>query len=125
MKREDCFKITNLFDKLDDLQKCLPDVLLAPDYSLIYKGGALKKLERTVPPRVTGRLVEGLETALFSEISRVRSEPNRLRAETEEVASTPCSQTVASVRHMRAKDKAIFELVFDRQDVIALAFLKS
>ena len=42
MKREDCFKITNLFDKLDDLQKCLPDVLLAPDYSLIYKGGAQK-----------------------------------------------------------------------------------
>ena len=125
MKREDCFKITNLFNKLDDLQKCLPDVLLAPDYSLIYKGGALKKLERTVPPRLTGRLVEGLATALFFEISRVRSELNRPGAETEEVALTPSSQTVAAVRHMRAKDKGIFELVFNRQSVIALAFLKS
>jgi hypothetical protein len=34
MKREECFKIVNLFDELDELQKCLRDFRLGVDCAL-------------------------------------------------------------------------------------------
>jgi hypothetical protein len=95
MKREECFKIVNLFDELDELQKCLRDFRLGVDCALVYKSNGPKNFEGTIPIRVTRKLIENLETTLRSEVSRVKSELNNLGAETEEEALAPSTAVAA------------------------------
>jgi hypothetical protein len=96
MKREDCFRIANLFEELDELQRCLRDVRSGVDYNVSYKSAALKNAERSIPARVVKKLIEELEAILCSEVARVKAELHNLGAETEEEALAPASANPAA-----------------------------
>jgi hypothetical protein len=95
MKREDCFKIVNLFDELDELQKCLRDIRLGVTCTIVYKSNGPKNFEGAIPTRATGKLIESLEATLRSEISRVKSDLSSRGAEAEEDVLPPSTAVAA------------------------------